>query len=264
MTRLIDTHTHAFPGFLAAKALGFLAEKSGTEPRRDGTVESLAASMDAAGIEASVVCSIATEPRQFEGILAWSKQIASSRIIPFPSIHPASSEAADEIDRIAAGGFRGIKMHPEYQEFHIDDDTLAPVYERLESRGLIVLFHAGYDIGFPDSDRSSPARIAAVQGSFPGLRVIASHLGGYRRWEEALEHLVGSGVYLDTSYVMGHIPDGLLGNILLGHREDRLLFGSDTPWMGQKESIAWIRSLQLPPRREELLLGLNAAGLLAI
>ena len=79
-----------------------------------------------------------------------------------------------------------------------------------------------------------------------------------------LAHLVGGGAYLDTSYVMGHIPDGLRDEILMGHREDRLLFGSDTPWMGQRESVAWIRSLRLPPVREELLLGGNAARLLRI
>jgi predicted TIM-barrel fold metal-dependent hydrolase len=264
LVRIVDTHTHAFPAFLAAKALDFLSEKSGTTPLRDGTVESLLASMDRAGVEASVVCSIATEPRQFEGILTWSRQIASPRIIPFPSIHPDAPALQEEIGRIAAGGFKGIKLHPEYQGFHIDDDSLAPLYDSLEREGLIVLFHAGYDIGFPDSDRSAPARIANLQKSFPELRVVASHLGGYRRWEESLEHLVGTGVYLDTSYVMGHISDELLQAILLGHRADRLLFGSDTPWMGQRESIDWIRNLGLPPEREELLFGGNAAALLGL
>lgn len=264
MNRIVDTHTHAFPGFLAAKAIDFLAEKSGTVPLRDGTVESLVTSMDNAAVEASVVCSIATEPRQFEGILAWSRQIASPRIIPFPSVHPGSPTLEVEIGRIAAEGFRGVKLHPEYQEFFIDDDALGFLYGALEREGLIVLFHAGYDIGFPDSDRSAPARIANLQKSFPGLKVVASHLGGYRRWEESLEHLVGSSVYLDTSYVMGHINDETLQAILLGHRADRLLFGSDTPWMGQKESIAWIRERGLTAEREELLLGGNAVDLLGL
>jgi len=262
LARIIDVHTHAFPGFLAARALDFLSEKSATEPCRDGTVESLVESMDRAGIEASVVCSIATEPRQFDGILEWSRQIAGPRIIPFPSLHPGSECAAGEIARIAEGGFRGIKLHPEYQDFHIDDSALFPIYSSLEDQGLVLLFHAGYDIGFPDSDRSSPARIAAVQKSFPRLHIIASHLGGFRRWEESLDVLVGSDVYLDTSYVLGHIPESLLKDILEGHRPDRLLFGSDSPWMDQEESLGRMRKLALPPEREAALFGGNAIDLL--
>jgi predicted TIM-barrel fold metal-dependent hydrolase len=262
--RIIDTHSHAFPDALAARAVGHLSEKSGTTPVRDGTVDSLLASMSSAGIETSVVCSIATDPQQFESILSWSRSIASPAIIPFPSFHPASSDASGEIERVAAEGFRGVKLHPEYQEFHVDDAALAGAYASLERHGLIVLFHAGFDIGFPDSDRSSPARIAAVQKSFPGLRVIASHLGGYRRWKESLEHLVGSDVYLDTSYVMGHIGDDLLDAILIGHRPERLLFGSDTPWMGQGATISWLKRLGLPGDHLEMLLGGNACRLLRI
>jgi predicted TIM-barrel fold metal-dependent hydrolase len=75
---------------------------------------------------------------------------------------------------------------------------------------------------------------------------------------------VGSGVWLDTSYTVGHIPDGLLREILLGHRPDRLLFGSDSPWVDQGTALAQIEELGLPPALEARILGANAKQLLRL
>ncbi len=259
---IVDIHTHAFPDFLAARAVGHLQEKGNTAAVLDGTVGALRRSMDSAGVDLSVLCSIATDPSQFEGILAWSKEISGAGILPFPSVHPRSPSALEEIGRVAAAGFRGIKLHPEYQDFHIDDPSLSPFYGRAAEEGLVILFHAGHDIGFPDSDRSAPHRIAGVAASFPSLRLIASHLGGFRQWDEVERELVGTGVYLDTSYIFGHIDRGVLGRIIGGHSPDRILFGSDSPWTDQGESIGRIRDLKLSPDREERIFRVNARELL--
>lgn len=166
--------------------------------------------------------------------------------------------------QIAAAGFLGVKLHPEYQSFHIDDPALDVLYRALEKAGLIVLFHAGHDIGYPDSDRAAPRRVLAVHRAFPDLKIVASHLGGFRRWEEVAALLLGSGVWLDTSYTIGRIPAGLLREILLGHRPDRLLFGTDSPWAEQAGEIANIRALGLPAELTGLILGGTARRLLGI
>lgn len=263
-TDVIDVHTHAFPDFLAPHAIVRLEEKAAVKARLDGTVAALLGSMDRAGIAQAVVCSIATDPRQFASILNWSLGIAGPRLWPFPSIHPASPEAREEARRVAGAGFRGIKLHPEYQDFHADDPGLADFYETIESAGLIILFHAGYDIGFPDSDRGAPRRILQVVRSFPGLRVIASHLGGYRRWEEVAASLLGSAVYLDTSYTIGHIPPALFHAIVHGHGAERILFGTDSPWVDQAVAVAEIRGLGLEPALEKRILSQNARRLLSL
>jgi predicted TIM-barrel fold metal-dependent hydrolase len=262
--KAIDFHAHAFPDFLAERAISHLEGMGDTRAFLDGTVTALVGSMDKASISRSVVCSIATEPRQFESILKWSEEIASSRITPFPSIHPRSPDAVGEIERIAEEGFSGIKLHPEYQDFHIDEPKMADLYGALEKGGLIVLFHAGFDIGFPDSDRSSPARIDQVRGAFPALSIVASHLGGFRQWEEAGRHLVGKDVYFDTSYTIGHIDPGLMGEILRSHPPERLLFGSDSPWTDQRESLDAIRALNLGDDLEKRILASNARKLLGL
>jgi len=261
---VVDFHAHAFPDALAARAVPHLAARAGVTASLDGTVNGLIASMDRAGVGAAVVCSIATEPRQFPAIVRWSAQIAGPRLIPFPSVHPASPGRLAEVREVAAGGFRGVKLHPEYQDFHVDDPELSPFYGELSAAGLVALFHAGHDIGYPDSERAAPARILAVHRAHPGLRIVASHLGGFRRWEEVVRTLVGTGVWLDTSYTVGHIPASLLREIVEGHRPDRVLFGSDSPWVDQAVALGQIRALGLDPGLERRILGGNAAELLGL
>ena len=261
---IVDVHTHAFPDSLAPRAMAHLSHQGEVSPFLDGTAAALLSSMDRTGIDLSVVCSVATLADQAGPILEWSRRIAGPRLIPFPSVLPLSENALEDLSKIAAAGFLGVKLHPEYQRFHIDDPSLSDFYRLAEKTGLIVLFHAGFDIGFPDSDRSAPVRIAGVRASFPHLRIIASHLGGFRQWEEALKELAGTDVYLDTSYVFGHIPLRLLTGILDAHPPDRLLFGSDSPWAGQPETLRQIRRLGLDPLLEKRLLGGNAAELLRL
>jgi uncharacterized protein len=261
---VVDVHAHAFPDALAGRAVGHLERKASVRAALDGTAGALLASMDRAGIAAAVVCSIATDPAQFDAILRWSASIAQPRLLPFPSVHPRSADPAGDVERIAAAGFRGVKLHPEYQDFFADDPALAPLYTALEASGLVALFHAGHDIGFPDSERAAPARLLAVHRSYPRLAVVASHLGGFRRWGEVASQLLGSGVWLDTSYTFGHIPGDLLREIMLGHRPDRLLFGSDSPWVDQATALAQMESLGLPPELEARILGGNARELLRL
>jgi predicted TIM-barrel fold metal-dependent hydrolase len=111
-TSIIDFHTHAFPDKLAARAIAHLERQAGVRAALDGTVKALQASMDRAGIAGAVLCSIATDPRQFGSILRWSAAVAGPRLFPFPSVHPAAADPAGEVEQIAAAGLLGVKLHP--------------------------------------------------------------------------------------------------------------------------------------------------------
>jgi hypothetical protein len=126
MQGIIDFHTHVFPDEIAARAMQTLLEegkkKYDVNAHLDGRLSSLLSSMDRNGIEKSIVCSIATKPSQFGPIMTWSKKIMTERILPFPSLHPDDSGFAAHISRIRDEGFRGIKFHPYYQDFTLDEE----------------------------------------------------------------------------------------------------------------------------------------------
>jgi predicted TIM-barrel fold metal-dependent hydrolase len=56
----------------------------------------------------------------------------------------------------------------------------------------------------------------------------------------------------------------LLREILLGHRPDRLLFGTDSPWADQAVEVASFRALELPAELNDLIFGGAARALLGI
>src|SRR5512139_720681 len=124
MSGIIDFHTHAFPDALAERAIKTLEEEGGIKAHLDGRVPSLLSSMDTHGIEKSVVCSIATKPSQFAPILKWCKEIQSERIIPFPSFHPVDPDFCERIIKVKGEGFKGIKFHPYYQDFALNEEGL--------------------------------------------------------------------------------------------------------------------------------------------
>ena len=61
---VIDIHTHTFPDKIAAGAIAKLQASSHTIPFTDGTNAGLAASMARAGVDASLILPVATNPRQ--------------------------------------------------------------------------------------------------------------------------------------------------------------------------------------------------------
>jgi len=259
----IDFHTHAFPDFLAERAISELEALSGVKAHLDGTVAGLLRSMDNAGVEKSVVCSVATKPEQFGSILGWSKEIASERIIPFPSLHPLGPKACDGIRAIQDEGFKGIKLHPYHQDFNLDDARVFPLYERIQECGLILVSHTGFDFAFPKTRKADPERILRVVESFPELKFVASHFGSWCDWDEVRRRLLGKPIYMEISFSLELMDGSQARDFLSAHPRTHLLFGTDSPWTDQKEAVRRLRSLELGPEMERLILSGNAEGLLA-
>ena len=260
--KVIDIHAHAFPDSLAERVIPQLAKEGNITPALDGTISALLASMDRAGVEQSVICSILTRPEQFEPVMRWSETIASDRIGPFGSIHPADPKAADRVKEIAAEGMLGIKMHPFYQDFVIDEDRMIPIYEAAEAAGLIMLLHAGHDVAYAPHDRATPVRTRRVIERFPGLRLIAAHIGGWQEWDAVERHLVGQPVYMDLSWSLPMMDQAQALRILTSHPTEYLVFGTDSPWADQAEAVAEFMALGLPEDLSSAILYDNAARLL--
>ncbi len=265
MAGVIDFHAHAFPDAVADAAMAKLrAEVPQVPCYLDGKIGSLLQSMDEAGIEISVLCCIATRPKQYESILTWCGQIRSSRIVPFPSVHPADPNSLEKISQIAAEGFQGIKMHPYYQDFVLDESRMMPLYERMCREGLILVVHTGFDIAFERIDRGGPDRILRVHEAFPELKLVMTHMGAWEQWDRAGEVLTGRRIYMDISYSADFLGVQSMRNLIVRHPAEYVLFGTDSPWDDQKRCIQMVRDLHLGLHRESLLLRENAKRLLAI
>ncbi len=258
---IIDTHTHIFPDSLAPRAMTSLSDHSGCyKPHTKGTVQSLLSSMDEAGITTSWIANIATKPSQTSAIIAWSREIKSGRIFPLASVYPHSGTWENDVEDVAAAGIRGIKLHPLYQNFYADDPELNDFFSLLEKKGIFVLLHAGYDIGYGKADNAHPVRIRRLLDKHPDLTLIAAHLGGWDSWIDVESCLAGTNCYFDTSF-SHEVSKPVFESIIAKHGEDRLVFASDSPWLEQKHQVSFINSLDISSEAKEKIFSKNALEL---
>lgn len=277
----IDFHTHTFPPKIAASTLEKLSAASHTRPFTDGTTDGLRASMDEAGVDLSVILPVATAPRQVEHInhssAAISERSRETGLFSFGCMHPDYEGWHSELARIKELGLKGIKLHPVYQGVDFDDLRTLRILDRAGELGLIVVTHAGLDVGFPGVVRCSPEMVRSAVRQVGPMKLVLAHMGGWRCWDKVLELLPELPVFIDTSFSTGKmtpadshysedelllLDSGRFMALVRAFGPDRVLFGSDSPWSSQRESLQWLREQPLAPDELEAILGGNAKKLL--
>ena len=263
---IIDFHTHAFPDGLAERAIASLVKGSGGKypPHSDGTLSGLIHNMDKFGVDISVIQPVITKASQLKSLNEWAKSIESDRIISFGGIYPHTTDYKADIDFVCSLGLKGLKFHPEYQNFIVDGKEMLKIYDYALSKDLILLFHAGFDPAFPPPYRSNPIAFAKIAREMKGGKIVAAHLGGQQQWDGVAEHLAGENIYLDTSMGFKYYTKEQFLKIAEKHGTDKILFGSDSPWSRANEEIAVLKSLPIAADQLENILYKNAQKLLGI
>lgn len=260
--RYIDIHAHVFPENVASKAVETLEAYYNMKWSGNGLVSDLAENMNDAGVEKTVIFSTATKAAQVENINNYISGICSSdsRFIGFGTMHPEYENIEREISRFKELGLRGLKLHPDFQQFNIDDPKMFPIYEAIGD-SMPILIHVGDE----NLDYSSPWRLAKVLDRLPHLNVIAAHLGGYTRWDEAKECLIGKKkLYLDVSSCFHRMSFAEGREIVKLHGAENILFASDYPAVSQKSAIESVYAMHLSDEENELIFYKNASSLLGI
>ena len=177
-----------------------------------------------------------------ETINNFAIKLNSPQIISFGAIHPQYLNFTREMDRLKTAGIKGVKFHPEYQDFFPDDPALFPLYEQLVALDLVAFFHAGRDIAF-SGVHGTPAHFARLIKSFPKLKLVLAHMGGFQMWDEVKEELLGRNVYIDTSFSMDYMGKRTFNYFLEHHDCQRVLFGTDSPWTDQSAELNQLRGI---------------------
>lgn len=259
---VIDFHIHMFPDKLAEGAVGTLARRSGLKPEGNGTCADTLHKMAAGGADMAVVQNIATNAKQTAHVNDFAIELMQEpKLIPFGSVHP-DCDWRYELDRLADNGIKGIKLHPDYQDFYIDEARMQPIYEYILKKGFILLFHAGLDIGLPNPVHAEPERTANVLGLFAGEKVVLAHMGGFQRWDAVEQYLLGKNIYLDTSCAASYMKPGQLEKMIQAHGTGKVLFATDFPWGNFGSDIRAIQSLPLKLEEKDAILYKNALKLL--
>ncbi|MBQ9735866.1 MAG: amidohydrolase, partial [Clostridia bacterium] len=213
-----------------------------------------------AGVTHGVIFSVATTPHQVGSInrfIAESVAASGGRFVGLGTVHPDSPTLRADIDEIVALGLRGVKLHPDFQRFKIDDYRCLKIYELCEGR-LPVLLHCGdhrYDF-------SNPNRLAPILSIYTELTVIGAHFGGWSVWEDAVKALSPyPNFYVDTSSSLYALSDDEARRMIRTFGAQRVLFATDYPMWNVENEIARLDALGLTEDERKLIDYQNACRL---
>lgn len=264
---VIDFHTHIFPDKIAERTIEKLESVAHIKAFTDGTLNGLKSSMQEHNIDISVVLPVVTKPSQFNTVNTFATQInGKDGIISFGGIHPDTEDYREKLDEIKKMGLLGIKLHPDYQETCINDPKMVRIIQYATDIGLIVVIHAGIDIGLPDPVHCTPIKASEMLSQIDNIdaKIILAHTGGWDMWDDVEEYLVGKNVWFDVSFSLGYISNLQFERIVKNHGADRILYATDSPWSGQKETLEHIKKLNFSDEELESILHGNAQKLLGL
>ncbi len=264
LMEIIDAHAHIYPQKIAEKATLTIGEFYDIKMEMPaGTPERLIEEGANAGITKYVVHSVATTAHQVRSINEFIKREIDkhSEFIGFMTLHQGLSEeeVQKEVEWCIENGFKGVKLHPDFQKFYIDGEDAQKFYRVIGDR-LPILFHTGDD----RYEYSKPKRLANMAKKYPNVNFIAAHFGGYRCWQDVDCYLNLKNVYFDTCSSLTFITPKKAREIIDLLGVERFFFGTDFPMWDAKRELERFFDIPMTEKEREMVLSENIKKLLKI
>jgi predicted TIM-barrel fold metal-dependent hydrolase len=192
----------------------------------------------------------------------------------FASVDPWKDRAAvRELRRAVVDlGLRGLKLHPSAQGFAPNERRFYPLYQAAAELEIPIVFHTGttglgaglrggggIKLGY-----SRPIFLDDVAADFPELTIIGAHPSW--PWQDEMLAVAQhkTNVFIDLSGWSPRKWSPELKAAALGPLQDRVLFGTDYPFISFTKWLDAFRSLDPSPEVETKILKGNAARLLGL
>lgn len=258
---IIDTHTHIFPEAIAHRAISKLSANEGLHPYTEGTATSLLRSSKKAGIGLNIVLPVVTKPTQTRDVCEeaiktneeYEKGCTSPALYSFGGIHPDNEDYKEVLNTLYSNGIKGIKLHPVFQLTYFDDIKYMRIIDHACSLGMVINVHAGRDITLKDAEFSDINHIIPVLKTLNPPKLILAHMGGWNSWDNAEEMLDRYKPYIDTSFshrmidpypsIYKPLSDEQMLRLMSIVGFDHVLFGTDSPWTNQKDSLDILKGI---------------------
>ncbi len=269
--KITDSHCHIFPEKIAQKAtdsidIFYQISETGVIDGCGfvGTAKTLINQCNSTGVSKCLVTSVATTPHHAQSInafIAEEVRLFPDRFIGFGSLHPESETLSEDVEHLIELNLKGVKLHPDIQNFKADDPKVIKIFEICNEKKLPVLLHTG------DSryDNSNPDRIEKILNMFPELTIIGAHFGGWSMWDKAPEILCKyKNFYVDTCSSFYALSKERAKEIISLYGTDRVIFGTDFPMWKQEDELKYLFSLGLTDSELENILSNNLERVLKI
>ena len=243
---IFDCHTHLGPW-------------SGFHIPGDAGAAGLVRVMDRLGI-ATIVCAphlgIGPDDRAGNDLLRRAMDEHPGRILGYCAVNPNRSEPHKlaELQRCADDArFVGVKIHPSLHRHPLEGPGYQVVWEFATERGWPLLTHT-----WGGDPHCSPSMLAGPARRYPRVTILVGHCGANLQGIEesiaaAREH---ANVYLDIT--ASYMPYGILERMVAEVGADRVLFGTDMPFLDPRPKITQVAGARIPVEDKRKIFAENA------
>jgi predicted TIM-barrel fold metal-dependent hydrolase len=263
--KIFANHAHVFPASL----------------RAEGTVERLLVMMDACRIE-QAVC-FAPFPHELEGQNDWlAREIAGrDRLVGFGTLDLRRDDQRDQVRRVRDLGLRGLKLHPNSQQFDLLSDSALRAFEAAQEAGLFISFHSG--VHHYRIEHYNVLKFDEIAYRFPDLHFSLEHVGGWAFFQEAVAVITNNIPYppvpnrkprvyggltsvFTPDYIrIWYMPPERMTELVRQAGAGQLIFGLDFPYNLEENTKLGLRAIEALPvsdAERAAILGGNLRGIL--
>lgn len=261
---IIDAHAHIYPEKIAEKATGAIgAFYDLVMENSKGTTERLIEEGSRAGVSRYVVHSCATKAHQVRSINEFIKSELDkhSEFIGFMTLHQdlTEEEIYEEVSWCLKNGFKGVKLHPDFQKFNIDSEEAEKFYRVIGDK-MPILLHTGDD----RYEFSKPYRLVNMAKKYKNVNFIGAHFGGYRCWDDCHIYKGIENVYFDTCSALPFLGTERAKALIDMLGVEKFFFGTDFPMWDATDELKRFNAIKLSEKERELILSKNLKNLLKI
>ena len=265
MQKIINSHCHIYPEKIAERAVAGIKSIYDLDTMSlNGTTTDLIRDGSEVGVTHYLVHSVATTPEQVHSIntfIAGEVKAHEGLFTGFGTLHPDSEDIEGDVAELISLGLKGVKLHPDFQQFSLDGEKAERLGEAIRGKDLPILVHCGD----PRYEFSNPKQFRPFLEKFPDITVIGAHFGGWSRFDEAADVLAGiPNLYIDTCSSFYLMTPEKAKELIRRFGADRVLWATDYPMWEAKAEMKMFRNIGLTKREEELILYENAAKLLGL
>ena len=264
MQKVINSHCHIYPSKIAARAVEGIGDFYDLHMSLNGSVDDLIKDGNKVGVVHYLVHSVATTPKQVKSINKFISEEVKAHpdlFTGFGTLHPDSEDIEADLDYLIELGLKGVKVHPDFQQFALNEERAFKMGEAIDERGLPIMIHCG-DFRY---DYSNPEQLKPFLEKFPNMLVIGAHFAGWSMWEEATKELAGTpNLVVDLSSSLYALSPETARELIHAYGADRVLWATDFPMWESESEMAMFDKIDLSDEERNMILYENAAKLLGL
>lgn len=264
MQKVINAHCHIYPEKIASKAVDGIKDFYDLDMSLSGKIDDLINDGSKVGVVHYLVHSVATTPKQVKSINEFISGEVNKHpelFTGFGTLHPDSDDIQGDFDYLIELGLKGVKLHPDFQQFALNEDRAFDLGEVINAGNVPVLVHCG-DFRY---NYSNPEHLIPFLDKFPDMTVIGAHFAGWSIWDHATRQLAGrKNLYVDLSSSLYALSPEKAKELIHAYGADKVLWGTDYPMWESTSEMDYFNKIDLTDKERFMILYENAFKLLKL